>query len=140
MRSMALPTLLIVATAVSAAPIPKSLKVKHSQLDFEGYWEQTGSNSNGQVGTVSHGKYWKIEKDKFYYNLGQMEIVQSSNNGPLSTPDDRQPQIKLYNDTRCRLEIVDDDLTWVFANDKSDRLENCDVGPRRVIYYFKRVK
>jgi hypothetical protein len=133
--------LLFAATgAVVAAPIPKALKKKQNNLDFEGYWEQTGSNSNGKDGGITHGKYWKVESDKFYYSLAAPEAPQGSSKGALTTPDESKPNIKDYSNSRCRLEINDDVLSWVFANDKGDPLEDCAPGPRRIIYYFKRVE
>jgi hypothetical protein len=132
--------LLIFAVCAVAAPIPKFLKKRLGNTDYEGYWEQTGSNSDGKEGGITHGRFWKIENDKFYYNLKDMDLPQSSNKGPLSTPDENVPQIKLFNDTRCRLEINDDVLTWVFGNNKADPLDNCDPAAQRIIYYFKRVK
>ena len=140
MKTQAMICLLLVATCTLAAPIPKALKAKSVDTGYEGYWEQTGSNSNLKEGGITHGKYWKIEAERFYYNLKELETTQNSNKGPLGTPDESNPQIKLYNEIRCRLEIHDDVLTWVYGNSKTDPLEDCTPGKDRVIYYFKRVK
>ena len=140
MKTQAMICLLLVATCTLAAPIPKALKAKSVDTGYEGYWEQTGSNANLKEGGITHGKYWKIEADRFYYDLKELETTQNSHKGPLGTPDESNPQIKLYNETRCRLEIHDDVLTWVFGNSKTDPLEDCTPGKDRVIYYFKRVK
>ncbi len=128
------------AAVVNAAPIPKALKKQTSRFDYEGFWEQTSSNINGKEGNVTHGKYWKIEGDYFYYSLKDTEVLNVSNKGPLITPDQSEPEIKLYNQTRCRLEIEGDTLKWVFGNDKTDKLENCEPSPKRIIYSFKRVQ
>jgi hypothetical protein len=127
--------------ALAAAPIPKALKAQRKSYDYEGYWEVIAENINGKPSPVSNGKYWMIEKDKFHYSLKEMEIGNTGNSGKLTTPDETQPQMKLYDGrTRCRLEIENDQLTWIFANDKADPLDCIDPAPQRVIYYFKRVK
>lgn len=141
MRCLALTAVFVLCSFAMAAPIPKSLKIKKKSYDFDGYWELTGQNMNGKVTPLSLGTYWLIEKDKFYYSLKELQIAPNTNSGKLVTPDDSQPQLKLYNDnTRCLLDIENDQLTWIFANDKADPLDNCDPAPQRVIYYFKRAK
>jgi hypothetical protein len=139
MRTMLLLALMAFTGLAGAAPIPKALK-KQKNLSFDGYWELQSENFNGKAqGAMSTGKYWMVEKDKFYYSLKSMEIGQGSASGTLKTPDEEKPWIKIYStNTKCRLEIEGDQLTWVFANDQNDPLENVEPGPQRVIYYFKR--
>jgi hypothetical protein len=141
MRCLALTALFVLGCLAMGAPIPKSLKIKKKNFDYDGYWELTGQNMNGKVSPLTLGKYWKIDKDKFYYSIKDMESIPSGNAGKITTPDESQPTLKMYNDnTRCLLDIDDDQLTWIFANDKADPLDNCDPAPQRVIYYFKRAK
>jgi hypothetical protein len=140
MKIHAMICLLAIAVCAPAAPIPKSLKKKSKNFDYEGYWEVMRENINGAPSPTSNGKYWKIEKDKFYYLLKETNTESSGSSCKLETPDETEPQLKVYNkDTRCRLEIDQEQLTWVFANSKTDPLEDCTPGKDRVIYYFKRV-
>lgn len=141
MKTQAMICLLLIAAGTLAAPIPRSLKIKSKNFDFEGYWEVVRENINGAPSANLNGKYWKIEKDKFYYSLKEANTESSGSSGKLETPDESEPQLKVYSkDTRCRLEIDGEQLTWVFANSKTDPLEDCTPGKDRVIYYFKRVK
>jgi hypothetical protein len=131
-------SILIVTASLDAAPIPKSLK-KSKNYNFDGVWEQTGSNVNGQEGGLSHGKYWKLEKDTFWYMMPDVNTL--SNKSQIMTPDESQPQYKLYSKSRCLLELEDEDtLKWIFANEPNDLLEKCEPGPGRSLYTFKRVK
>ena len=141
MRCLALTAVFVLCSFSMAAPIPKSLKIKKKSYDFDGYWELTGQNTNGKVSPLSLGTYWFIEKDKFYYSLKEMQATPTGSSGKITTPDESQPGLKIYNsNTRCLLDIENDQLTWIFANDKADPLDNCDPAPQRVIYYFKRAK
>jgi hypothetical protein len=141
MRCLALTALFVLSSLVMAAPIPKSLKIKKKSYDYDGYWELTGQNLNGKVSPLTLGRYWLIEKDKFYYSMQEMQITPTGNAGRIVTPDESIPSKKLYNDnTRCLLEIDGDQLIWIFANDKADPLDNCEPASQRVIYYFKRAK
>jgi hypothetical protein len=140
MRVLMLLAFVVFTGVAVGAPIPKTLKKKRN-YDFDGYWEVVGENINGKPSPISNGKYWMIDKDKFYYNLKTTEINGNSNSGTIKTPDEDKPWFKIYSTTTpCRLEIEGEDLTWVFANEPKDPLENCDPGPQRVIYYFKRAK
>ena len=132
--------MLLVAGSVAAAPIPKALKAKSVDTGYEGYWEQTGSNANLKEGGITHGKYWKIEADRFYYSLSDAAVPQAHSFSMLNTPDESQPEIKLYNGNLNRLEIHDDVLTWVFGTSKTVPPVSCEPAANRVIYYFKRVK
>ena len=130
--------LLALALTVVAAPIPKSLKKLNKNYDFDGIWEQVGSNVNGAAGNITHGKYWKIDKDKFYYSMANLEA--QGNLGTMTTPDESQPQYKNYSSSRLMLEIDGDTLKWIFTSTKEDKLETCEPGPGRSFYTFKRVK
>ena len=140
MKTQAMICLLLVATCTLAAPIPKALKAKSVDTGYEGYWEQTGSNANLKEGGITHGKYWKIEADRFYYGLSDAAVPQAHSLSVLNTPDESQPEIKLYNGNLNRLEIHDDVLTWVFGTSKTVPPVSCEPAANRVIYYFKRVK
>jgi hypothetical protein len=134
---LGLSSILMMVSWASTAPIPKSLKAKKN-YNFDGVWEQTGSNVNGQEGGLSHGKYWKLEKDKFWYLMPDTSTL--ANESKITTPDESQPQYKDYSSNRCVLELVDEDtLKWLFTT-KGDRPETCEPGPGRSLYTFKRVK
>ena len=133
-------SLIMLVPVAETAPIPKSLKVKKS-YNFDGVWEQIGSNVNGKEGAITHGKYWKLDKDTFYYSMPTTEPKDGGSKSSISTPDETQPQYKNYSSSRCLLELEDEDtLKWIFANDKNDKLEQCEPGPQRSLYTFKRVK
>jgi hypothetical protein len=131
--------LCLVAT-VLAAPIPKALK-KQKSYNFDGVWEQIGSNVNGKDEKIIHGKYWKLEKDTFWYSMPSTESEGAGNKSKITTPDESKPQYKLYSNSRCLLELEDEDtLKWIFVSDKDDPLDTCEPGRQRSLYTFKRVK
>jgi hypothetical protein len=133
-------SLILLSPFAETAPIPKSLKAKKS-YSFDGIWEQVGSNVNGQDGQMTHRKYWKLEKDTFWYSMPTTDPKDGGSKSVITTPDESQPQYKNYTSSRCLLELEDDDtLKWIFANDKNDKLEKCEPGPDRSLYTFKRVK
>ncbi len=126
------------ALIVIAAPIPKQLKQINKNYNFDGIWEQTGSNVSGKEGGLSHGKYWKLEKDKFWYMMPDTSTL--ANESKISTPDESRQQYKDYSSNRCVLELEDDDtLKWLFTIN-GDKPEKCEPGPGRSLYTFKRVK
>lgn len=136
---LGLSSILILVSSVQTAPIPKSLKAKKS-YNFDGVWEQTASNVNGQDGTLSHGKYWKLEKDTFWYSMPTTDPKDGGNKSVITTPDESQPQHRDYSSTCCVLELEDEEtLKWLFTT-KGDRPEKCEPGPGRSLYTFKRVK
>jgi hypothetical protein len=131
--------ILVLTAVATAAPIPKALKKKPNSADFLGFWEQTGSNSNGKEGGVTHAKYWKIEPDKFYYGLPDTNTLKSTASMKISTPDESQPNIIEYGGSLNRLEVHDDVLTWVFGTSKTEAPDGIEPRASRIIYYFKRV-
>jgi hypothetical protein len=132
-------SLMVLVSFAESAPIPKSLKKKNSS-NFDGVWEQTGSNVNGQEGQMTHGKYWKLDKDTFWYSMPTTDPKDGGSKSAITTPDESQPQYKNYSSSRCVLELEDEDtLKWLFTT-IGDKPEKCEPGPGRSLYTFKRVK
>jgi hypothetical protein len=128
------------AGATIAAPIPKALKKPDQNLDFEGYWEEITCNINGENYSASTDRFWKIEKDCLYYRLPTADAGKSTNKNNLAPDKDSVNLFLLQGHTRMRMEIQDEKLSIVFANQDKDKLDNCEPGLTRTVFTFQRVK
>ena len=131
-------TLIVIATATIAAPIPKSLKARRA-FDITGMWQLVEHNSDGKPRTTDGMiRFWKFTDDSFEYYKDENT---KHDNVPrkLITPDSDRPQSKLMGGSLCYFERDGSRMVWVYGNG-SVQLENSEPGPNRNQYVFELVK
>jgi len=131
--------LIVISVSVIAAPIPKSLKAK-KPFDITGLWKLVGHSSNGKP--LPHENmivYWAFDDTSFQYYTDPNTKTDNSPT-PLETPDPDKPQFKKMHQLPCAFERDGNQMRWVYCNEASATLEDCEPGKGRNQYIFELVK
>jgi hypothetical protein len=128
--------LLLIAPAVSAAPVPKSLK-KVTPASPDGTWKLVEFWSSGQKGNAQGmTAVWVLEGEAFY--VGPKA---ESNYWQLTTPDPDKPTVRRFAHGRTNptpypamVEVDGDTLKFCYAHDGATAITEC--APAKSVHYY----
>jgi hypothetical protein len=142
MMRLCLMALVCCCAAVEASPIPKALKRPKTSGEPNGVWELTKFMPNGREGNhKGMSKLWEIDGEVFYIGIATPDDRGQTGGNELKIMDADDPDFRMYSRSYpSRLKCSGDELSWVYTSDKSIKLDECEPGPGRYYYEFKRVK
>jgi len=141
MRLLSIFTLYFTVTVATAAPIPKSLKARRSNGEPNGVWQLTRFNGNGTEGKHENmSKYWEIDGELFFIGIPSPDNRATQTGSPFKITDADDPNFRLFQTSPSRIKVDGDLLCWVYTSGAKSTVDECEPGPNRFYYEFKRVK
>ena len=136
--------LLLIATPVTAAPVPKALQVKGARLD--GTWEVVCTELGGEV-RLGTGQTWEIDGETVVLrNNGQVggsahyTLVVPTDGGAdavdFTTVYDKSGETVLQRGRR----VTDGDTLTLYLAMRGERPAEAKAGKGVIVYSFRRVK
>jgi len=137
MRILGIGCLLLLASTLIAAPIPKKLKQRKTD-DIHGVWQLVQFDNNRAVSDMA--QLWEVHDGKLYIGLTTADERGKASATPLTVPDPTTPLVMKFGEHPCVFECDGDELRWTYSSDPNQQLTQCGVGPKRHAYVFKRVR
>ncbi len=140
-RLLTLLYILILATVLDAAPIPKSLKARGVSGDPNGVWQLTRFNINGKDGGHENmSKYWEIDGELFFIGIANPDNRGQQTGTSFKITDTEDPNFRIFQTSPSRIKVDGDRLCWVYTSGAKNVVDECEPGPNRYYYEYKRVK